>query len=138
MVQSRVQSSPESSFYIDPIISTSLHCSMTGSYSVASVSWLPQRFHGCHRGFMALGTRVKHNMPIFPPIMLCSYAQLLPCYSFPAATYYAHFMLTFTVQIPTKNQRMRQFSSLSDLKSMVACKVEVNTVGSSVSHCQTS
>ena len=26
-------------------------------------------------------------MPIFPPIMLCSYAQLLPCYSFPAATY---------------------------------------------------
>ena len=44
-------------------------------------------------------------------------------------TYYAHFMLTFAVQIPTKNQRMRQFSSLSDLKSMVACncKVEVNT-----------
>ena len=72
--------------------------------------------------------RVTHIMPIFPPIMLCSYVQLLPCYSFPSATYYAHFMVTFAVQIPTKNQRMRQFSSLSDLKSMVACKVEVNTV----------
>ena len=82
--------------------------------------------------------RVTHIMPIFPPIMLCSYAQLLPCYSFPAATYYAHFMLTFTVQIPTKNQRMRQFSSLSDLKSMVACKVCDPWLGSSVSHCQTS
>ena len=78
--------------------------------------------------FNGHSSRVTHIMPIFPPIMLCSYAQLLPCYSFPAATYYAHFMLTFAVQIPTKNQRMRQFSSLSDLKSMVACKVEVNTV----------
>ena len=55
--------------------------------------------------------RVTHIMPIFPPIMLCSYAQLRSSNSHQKSTHE-------TILI----------SSLSDMKSMVACKVEVNTV----------
>ena len=83
-----------------------------------------------------------HIMPIFPPIMLCSYAQLLPCHSFPATNYYAHFMLTFAVQIPTKKSKHAPifvaFGSEIDGSLQSGSEYCDPWLGSSVSHRQTS